>query len=461
MLSKDTIEKIFKTALVSGDFAEIFFEKKDTFSLTLSSQKIEKVISGSDFGVGVRILDKSNVVYGYTNNLSDENLLLITKKLADSLEKKENLVEGVVGEPEVEENKHKVKRMPDTVSVEEKVALLKKVDAVAREYDEKISQVEASYFDTVQNIKIINSEGLNRSDTRVHTRLKVDCIAKDGENVQTGSSAPGGQKGFEFYSEDVDIVEVAKEAARQAITLLSADDAPSKEMTVIMENGFGGVIFHEACGHGLEATSVAKKLSVFTGKIGEKIASSCVTAIDDGTISNGWGSLNIDDEGHRAQKNILIKDGILQGYMIDKLGARRMEGKSSGSGRRESYKFAPTSRMTNTFIAPGTSTLEEMLKDVKFGLYAKSMGGGSVNTTTGDFNFSVREGYLIEDGKITTPVKGATLIGSGPEILHKIDMVGDNLSCAQGMCGSVSGTIPADVGQPRIRVSSITVGGKK
>lgn len=461
MLNREVVAKIFKTALVSGDFAEIFFEEKDTFSLSLSSQKIEKVLSGNDFGVGIRILDRSNVVYGYTNNLADENLLLITKKLADSLEKKENLTEGIVGEFRTKVNQHKIKRMPDTVPVEEKVALLKKIDKVAREYDEKITQVEVSYFDTVQNIKIINSEGLNTSDTRVHTRINTSCIAKDGENVQTGSSAPGGQKGFEFYSEDVDVVEVAKEAARQAITLLSADDAPSREMTVIMENGFGGVIFHEACGHGLEATSVAKKLSVFTDKIGEKVASSCVTAIDDGTIANGWGSMNIDDEGNRGQKNILIKDGILQGYMIDRLGARRMKGESSGSGRRQSYKFAPTSRMTNTFIAPGTSTLEDMLKGVEFGLYAKSMGGGSVDTTTGDFNFSVREGYLIENGKITTPVKGATLIGSGPEILHKIDMVGDNLSCAQGMCGSVSGTIPADVGQPRIRVSSITVGGKK
>jgi len=461
MLERQIIEKIFKTALVSGDFAEIFFEEKNTFSLTLSSQKIEKVLSGNDFGVGIRILDRSNVVYGYTNNLNNENLLLITKKLVDSLEKKEILEKGKVGKATVEVNEHKIKRMPNTVPVKEKVALLKKIDEVARKYDEKIKQVEVSYFDTVQNIKIINSEGLNTTDTRVHTRVSVNCIAKDGENVQTGSSAPGGQKGFEFYSEDVDVIEVAKEAARQAITLLSADDAPSKEMTVIMENGFGGVIFHEACGHGLEATSVAKKLSVFTDKIGEKVASSCVTAIDDGTIINGWGSFNIDDEGIKAKKNILIKDGILQGYMIDRLGAIRMKERSSGSGRRESYKFAPTSRMTNTFIAPGTSTLEDMLKDVKVGLYAKSMGGGSVNPTTGDFNFSVREGYLIEDGKITTPVKGATLIGSGPKILHKIDMVGDNLSFAQGMCGSASGTIPADVGQPRIRVSSITVGGKK
>jgi len=461
MLERQVIEQIFKTALLSGDFAEIFFEEKDTFSLTLSSQKIEKVLSGNDFGVGIRILDNSNVVYGYTNNLTNENLLLITKKLADSLEKKVTLREGIIGKPIVEVKQHKIKRMPDTVPVEEKVELLKKIDEVAREYDEKISQVEVSYSDSVQNIKIINSEGLNTSDTRVHTRINVSCIAKDGDNVQTGSSAPGGQKGFEFYSDDVDITEVAKEAARQAITLLSADDAPSKEMTVIMENGFGGVIFHEACGHGLEATSVAKKLSVFADKIGEKVASSCVTAIDDGTIPNGWGSMNIDDEGIKAQKNVLIKDGILQGYMIDRLGARRMQEKSSGSGRRQSYKFAPTSRMTNTFIAPGTSTLEDMLKDVKLGLYAKSMGGGSVNPTTGDFNFSVREGYLIEGGKITTPVKGATLIGSGPEVLHKIDMVGDNLSFAQGMCGSASGTIPADVGQPRIRVSSITVGGKK
>lgn len=461
MLNREIVEKIFKVSLISGDFAEIFFEEKDKFSLTLSSKKIEKVLSGSDFGVGIRILDGSNVVYGYTNNLDDDNLLLITKKLADSLEKKENLVEGVIGNPTAETTQHKIKRMPDTVPVVEKVALLKKIDEIAREYDERISQVEVSYFDTVQNIKIINSEGLNTSDTRVHTRIFAKCIAKDGENVQTGHCGPGGQKGFEFYSEDVDVTEIAKEAARQAITLLSADDAPSREMTVIMENGFGGVIFHEACGHGLEASFIAKKLSVFTDKIGEKVASSCVTAIDDGTIANGWGSMNIDDEGNRAQKNILIKDGILQGYMIDRLGARRMEGESSGSGRRESYKFAPTSRMTNTFIAPGTSTLEDMLKGVEFGLYAKSMGGGSVDPTTGDFNFAVLEGYLIENGEITTPVKGATLIGNGPEILHKIDMVGDNLSYAQGVCGADSGNIPADLGQPRIRVSSITVGGRK
>jgi len=460
MLEKQIIEKLFEIALVSGDFAEIFFEEKNTFSLTLSSQKIEKVLSGNDFGVGIRILDGSNIVYGYTNNLSDENLILITKKLADSLEKKENLVKGTIGEFKPLETQHKIKRMPNTVSTEEKVEMLKKIDRVAREYDKRISQVEISYFDTIQNIKIINSEGLNTSDTRVRTRVSVNCIAKDGDNVQTGSSAPGGQKGFEFYTENVDITEVATEAAKQAITLLSAEDAPSREMTVIMENGFGGVIFHEACGHGLEATAVAKKLSVFADKVGEKVASSCVTAIDDGTITNAWGSLNIDDEGIKTRKNVLIKDGILQGYLIDKLGARRMKTESTGSGRRESYKFAPTSRMTNTFIAPGTSTLEDMLKDIKFGLYAKSMGGGSVDPMTGDFNFSVSEGYLIENGKITTPVKGATLIGNGPEILHKIDMVGENLSRAQGMCGSSSGTIPADVGQPRIRVSSITVGGK-
>lgn len=461
MLERQIIEKIFKIALESGDFAEIFFEEKNNFSLTLSSQKIEKVISGNEFGVGIRILDGSNVVYGYTNNLNDENLILITKKLADSLETKSTSRDVKIGEAVVEVNRHKIKRMPNTVPMEEKVELLKKIDKVARDYDKKISQVEVMYFETVQNIKIINSEGLNTKDTRVSTRIVVECIAKDGENIETGFCGPGSQKGFELFSDDIDVTEIAKEAARQAMILLSADDAPSKEMTVIMENGFGGVIFHEACGHGLEATSVAKKLSIFSDKIGEKIASSCVTAIDDGTISNGWGSMNIDDEGNKTQKNVLIKNGILQGYMIDKLGARRMKGKSSGSGRRESYKFAPTSRMTNTFIAPGTSTLEDMLKDIKIGLYAKSMGGGSVDTITGDFNFSVREGYLIENGKITSPVKGATLIGSGPEILHKIDMVGDNSSFAPGMCGSVSGSIPAGVGQPRIRISSITVGGKK
>jgi TldD protein len=242
--------------------------------------------------------------------------------------------------------------------------------------------------------------------------------------------------------------------------MLHADECPSGKMPVVIDNEFGGVIFHEACGHSLEATSVAKGASVFSGKKGELIANPLVTAIDDGTIPNAWGSATYDDEGNLQKKRVLIKDGVLTSYMIDKLNAIRMNDEPTNSGRRESYRYAPTSRMTNTYIDNGDSTFDEIIADTKFGLYAKKMGGGSVNPVTGDFNFSVAEGYMIRDGKIAEAVKGATLVGTGSEALLKVDMVGNNLATAQGMCGSLSGSIPTDVGQPTIRVSEITVGGR-
>jgi TldD protein len=243
--------------------------------------------------------------------------------------------------------------------------------------------------------------------------------------------------------------------------MLQAEECPSGKFPVIIDNEFGGVIFHEACGHGLEATAVAKKNSIFADRVGEKVAPDIVTYIDDGTFANDWGSANIDDEGEATRKNVLIENGILKGYLIDKLNARRMEMDSTGSSRRESYKFAPTSRMTNTFIAPGKSTPEEIIANTEYGIYAKYMGGGSVNPATGDYNFAVNEGYIVRDGKIAEPVRAATLIGNGPASLQKVDMVGNNLAHGQGMCGSISGSIPANVGQPMIRVSEITVGGRK
>lgn len=267
--------------------------------------------------------------------------------------------------------------------------------------------------------------------------------------------------GFELFSEVVDVEALAEEAARSAVTMIHADLCPSGRMPVIIANGFGGVIFHEACGHGLEASSVAKGHSVFAGKLGQKIASDIVTAIDDGTIPNGWGSGNVDDEGTPTRRNVLIENGVLKGYLVDKLNGRRMGMEPTGSGRRQSYQYAPTSRMSNTYIANGSSTLEEMIANTEYGLYAKYMGGGSVDPATGEFNFAVREGYLIKNGKIDRPVRGGTLIGKGSEVLWKIDMVGNDLALGQGMCGAMSGLIPADVGQPCIRVSSLTVGGRK
>ena len=309
-----------------------------------------------------------------------------------------------------------------------------------------------------QHVQISNSNGRLVQDTRIRTRMPVTAYAQDEKSMQSGFEGPGASMGLEFY-DTTQPEDIAKEAARIALVMLEAKDCPSGKMPVVIDNGFGGVIFHEACGHALEASAVSKDQSVFTNKLNTKIASDCVTAIDDGTIPNAWGSQNVDDEGNPQQKRVLIKDGELTSYMIDTLNGRRMNMDSTGSSRRQSYKYEPTSRMSNTYIAAGKDKFEDLFKGIKKGLYAKKMGGGSVNPQTGEFNFAVNEGYMIIDGKITYPVKGASLIGNGAEILMNIDKVSDNLKRAQGMCGASSGNIPTDVGQPAIRVSSITVGG--
>ena len=309
-----------------------------------------------------------------------------------------------------------------------------------------------------QHVQISNSNGKLVQDTRIRTRMPVTAYAQDEKSMQSGFEGPGASMGLEFY-DTTQPEDIAKEAARIALVMLEAKDCPSGKMPVVIDNGFGGVIFHEACGHALEASAVSKDQSVFTNKLNTKIASDCVTAIDDGTIPNAWGSQNVDDEGNPQQKRVLIKDGELTSYMIDTLNGRRMNMASTGSSRRQSYKYEPTSRMSNTYIAAGKDKFEDLFKGIKKGLYAKKMGGGSVNPQTGEFNFAVNEGYMIIDGKITYPVKGASLIGNGAEILMNIDKVSDNLKRAQGMCGASSGNIPTDIGQPAIRVSSITVGG--
>ena len=329
----------------------------------------------------------------------------------------------------------------------------------AKSYSNEISDVSVSYVDKDQKILIANSEGLYTEDRRIRTRLGINAIASNGVENQTGFEGPGALKGFELF-ETVDPIYYGREAARTAVTMLNARNCPAGKMMVAIDNGFGGVIFHEACGHSLEATSVAKGNSVFSEKLGQKIASSKVTAIDDGTIKNSWGSINIDDEGNKSQKNVLIENGILKSYMIDKLNGRRMKMKPTGSGRRQSYKFAPTSRMTNTYIQAGSDERDDIIKSISDGLYAKKLGGGSVNPVTGEFNFAVAEGYIVKNGVIQEPVRGASLIGKGKDVLMDIDMVSKDVKQAQGMCGSSSGSIPVNVGQPMIRVKEITVGGR-
>jgi TldD protein len=460
LLEKNVIENVLYAALSKGgDFAEIFVEDKYNSSIKLVGGLIENNISGRDYGVGIRIFDKLNCIYAFTNDSTEENLIKVAKEAASALQGtavdlRLNYIKSNVS------NYNPIKIMPSTVQKKEKIDLMKRGYEAAKNYDSVISQAMVSYLDEEQNVLIANTDGLIAEDKRVRTRFIVSSVAsKDGE-MQEGYYGPGASMGFEFFDK-VNVEEIGREASRIAKTMVHAEHCPSGVMPVIMDNEFGGVLFHEACGHALEAAFVSKGTSVFANKLEQLVASPLLTAIDDGTMINEWGTTNIDDEGTPTQKNILIENGILKSYLIDNLNGRRMNMDSTGSGRRQSYKFAPTSRMNNTYIAAGNSSLEEIISNTEKGLYAKKLGGGSVNPATGDFNFAVMEGYLIQNGKILKPVRGATLIGNGIKVLELIDMVGNDLSLGQGMCGADSGSIPAGLGQPPLRIKSITVGGRR
>jgi TldD protein len=319
--------------------------------------------------------------------------------------------------------------------------------------------VEAGLNEKLQRVQIANSRGLHVYDERAYSRLRLETFVEN-QGVKESSYDLEGHMGTTEIFDQMNLQNFAQSSVNRALMLTTAKYAPAGEMPVIIDNGFGGVIFHEACGHGLETTSVAKGASVFCGKLGEKIAHESVTAIDDGTIKNGWGSLNVDDEGYETKKTTLIENGVLKSYIVDQMGAQQTGYEATGSGRRQSYKFAPASRMRNTFIGAGKDKFADMVRDVDYGLYAKKMGGGSVNPGTGDFNFAVQEAYIIRNGRIEEAVKGASLIGRGIDALGKITKVSDDLKLSTGMCGSVSGSIPAAVGQPQILVSSMLVGGR-
>ena len=460
MISRDVASKVLSRCLITGgDFAEIFEEDSVTNSIGLIDNKVENALGGRSYGIGIRIFKGFKSVYAYTNSNSLTALLDTAHKAALALGELKEDKTVVLNNDMKFDNIHNIKYFPNSIGYDKKTKIMKDAYKSAKEYHEEITKVSVSYIDKEQNVLIANTEGIYVEDKRVRTRLSISAIASNGIENQIVHEGPGAHKGFELF-EEIDPAYYGREAAKSAYTMLHAKNCPAGKMTVAIDNGFGGVIFHEACGHSLEATSVAKGNSTFCGKLGEQIASTKVTAIDDGTIPNYWGSINIDDEGTPAQKNVLIENGILKSYMVDKLNGRRMGMKPTGNSRRQSYKFAPTSRMTNTYIANGDDTPEEIIKSISQGLYAKKLGGGSVNPITGEFNFAVQEGYLVKNGEIQEPVRGASLIGKGNEILMNIDMVGNNMSQAQGMCGSSSGSIPVNVGQPMLRVKEITVGGR-
>ena len=461
MLNQNIAREVLQEAVrTGGDFAEIFVEDRIDNTLMMRSGRIETANTGRLHGAGVRVFSGTNAVYVHTNDTSREGLMACARQAAAAVKAGGK---GCIVQPFKAWNAarpEEIRLLPTDVKAAVKAEKIRAAEAAARRVSPEIVQVIGNYIDHVQNVCICNTEGVFVTDQRVRTRLSVAAVASNGAENQTGSDNPGASMGFEIFDERIDPEKVGLTAANQAVTMLHAPLCPAGIMPVVIDNGFGGVIFHEACGHSLEATSVSIGVSEFAGKLGQKIASDCVTAIDDGTILNAWGAIHVDDEGTPAQRTVLVENGILTNYMIDRLGSRRMNMPITGSSRRQSYAFAPTSRMRSTFIAPGNDDEAEMIATMGDGLYAKKMGGGSVNPATGEFNFAVNEGYLVKDGKIAHPVRGASLIGRGSEVLLKIDRVGKNLELAQGMCGSMSGSVPTDVGQPMIRVGSLTVGGR-
>ena len=451
-------QDVIADAMSSGaDFAEIFVEERPTSRLMFLDGKVEDAVSGQSLGAGIRVIHGQLAVYGYTSDLSRVGLLAVAQSVAAAHKRSGQ------GDPAALVAAEPAPRLariyPQDVPSERRIELALKADRAARRFHEAIAQVEVSITESVQRVLIANSEGLFITDERPYSRFFVQAIARSGSQQQVCARSPGRMAGFEFF-DDLDVEELARDAADSAVRMLAADYAPAARMPVVIDKGFGGVIFHEACGHLLETTAVAPKASILADKLGEMIAHEAVTAIDDGTLAGEWGSSAIDDEGMPTQRTVLIDKGRLVGYMVDRLGELKTGYRRTGSGRRESYRFAPASRMRNTFIAPGDASLEELISGVRFGLYARRMGGGSVSPGTGDFNFSVREAFLIRDGKIAEPVRGATLIGNGADILKKISRVGKELELATGMCGSISGTVPVDVGEPPILVDEITVGGR-
>ena len=459
IISRLLLEDVLAVAMSTGaDFAEVYAERTRNNGIRFLNGKIDTANDGVTSGVGIRAFIGTRTVYATTTDLTRSGLIRCARAVADALGESNAQINIHLTE-RVFPNIHPVKIVPGSTPMQTRTDILKSACFAASERDEKIKQVMGSLASVDHTILIANSEGLYTSDRHVRTRIAVQAVASDGHENQSGSASPGRGMGLEMF-DFIDPKSVGIKAADQALVNLRADYCPAGQMTVAIENGFGGVIFHEACGHSLEATSVGTGTSQMCGKLGQKIANEKVTAIDDGTIPGAWGSVNIDDEGHVTQRNVLIENGILKSYMIDRLGSRRMGMDMTGNGRRESFMYEPTSRMTNTFIANGPDKNEDIIASIEYGLYAKSMGGGSVNPLTGEFNFGVNEGYIVREGKICEPVRGASLIGTGSQILMDIDMVGQNLETAQGMCGSSSGSVPTDVGQPLIRVSKITVGGR-
>ena len=456
-MEKKDYEELLTLAISTGaDFAEIYEECGKTTSYQVLDSKLDNISTDTTRGIGIRLIKGDEYYYTSTNDIRKTNIKKIIKSLNKIFNEK---IDKKIVLNTLEEYYPKIKIPHEKYPIEKKKDFLIEMDKKIREISNQISQVSLSLLEDDKEYIIANSNGKFVKSRNCVTRYMCTTFAKDKNNIESEFADFAQPTGYEFLEKDLQTQSI--NTAKVAIEKLKAEDFKGGELPVIIAPGFGAVIFHEACGHGLEATRVAPKTSIFSNDLGNMIATTKVTLIDDGTIPNAWGTNLIDDEGNPTQKNILIEDGVLKSFLVDEFHKKKMNMSSNGCGRRESYNYPPTSRMSNTYLKPGNDTIDDMLKGIKLGVYCEKMSGGTVNPTTGDFNFSVETARLIENGTITKRIKGITLIGNSKEILKNVEMVSSDLELGSGYCGSKSGMIYVTIGQPTIKVSKILVGGKE
>lgn len=459
-MDKREIKEILKVALAHGaDFAELFWEHKETTGISCEENRIERINSGIDEGIGIRVIYENSTSYAYTNDISFERLFEVAETAGKAARKNAGKSEFIDFSIPNAKAQFVIKIPPGEIKMETKASKVLEANDAARRIDPHIRQVSVGYGDVKQEVVIANTNGIYVEDSRTRTRLNVNAIAVKNGSIQTGYYSAGGVTGFELFEENPSDV-LGENAAKRALLMLSAQPAPSGKMPVVMQSSAGGTMVHEACGHGLEADLVQKGLSVYGKKRGQQVASSLVTVIDNALIPGKYGSIRYDDEGRPGQKTVLIRDGVLEEYMYDYQTADKEGRESTGNGRRESYQNRPFPRMCNTYIAPGKTDPDKIIREVKEGLLVTAMGGGQVNTTNGDYVFDVAEAYLINDGEKTSPVRGATLTGNGPRTLQMIEMVGNDLGYTIGVCGKEGQGVPVSDAQPTVLVKELVVGGR-
>jgi TldD protein len=456
LIEPDIAERVLARTLArGGDFAEIYAEHRHGLSVSLDDGRVEGAADGSEQGVGIRLVVGEATYFGHVDALDEARLGEVADSIAQAA--RSEPVRPMTLAAATRVSPQAVERAPEDVVPADKVALLRVCDETARAAGGEIKQVNAGYAESRRTITIYNSEGLATGDDRIRVRLAVQAVAQRAGRIENGTETLGGHVGFELLADRPE--RVGESAARKALTALDAVPAPAGKMPVVVGNGFGGVLLHEAVGHGLESDAVQKGASVYAGRLGERLAPAFVNAFDDGRKPGEWGTDGIDDEGMPTQKVPILHDGVLGSYLYDRLRARRDEVVSTGNGRRESFRHLPVPRMTNTYFAPGESQVADLIESVDKGLYAVSFGGGQVEPATGDFVFGVSEGYLIENGRVTRPVTGATLTGNGLSVLTAIEAIAGDLKIATGYCGKAGQRVPAGVGQPHVLIREITVGG--